>query len=303
MPGIAGEATDFKNKWNAELRKTALRPGADGDLDGEYVDSSEGYVTDELDFRRDHFAAAEHAAYVLAGHPPAGHLPRTDRLRVRPRDRRDVHAMDKLMMANSTPIRLCWLAPLLDVMGTETELASGRHVAPDVRRRSALSPGDVQGQAVLLPDEHAFRGVLARAGRAVHEAGAWPTACFPASSATTPRRATTSPGPSSTTATGRCSRSTCPCAGAWPRPAGSRSRWHAASDEHVYVERFGDRYLTVFNDSLDRPERCSIRTELPIRGSSRELLGSRPIIWDDGKTTLTLDPESVAVIDLRPDHP
>ena len=29
--------------------------------------------------------------------------------------------MGKLMMANSTPIRLCWLAPWLDVMGTETD--------------------------------------------------------------------------------------------------------------------------------------------------------------------------------------
>jgi hypothetical protein len=70
-----------------------------------------------------------------------------------------------------------------------------------------------------------------------------------------------------------------------------------SSDERVYVERFGDRYLTVFNESLDR-RTVSIRTELPIESSSRELLSRRPIIWNDGKTTLTLDPESVAVIDL-----
>ena len=63
------------------------------------------------------------------------------------------------------------------------------------------------------------------------------------------------------------------------------------------MERFGDRYLTVFNDSLDR-RTVSIRTELPIESSSRELLSRRPIMWNDGETTLTLDPESVAVIDL-----
>jgi hypothetical protein len=70
-----------------------------------------------------------------------------------------------------------------------------------------------------------------------------------------------------------------------------------SSDENVYVERFGDRYLTVFNDSRDR-RTAAIRTELPIRDSSRELLSSRPIVWDDGKTTLTLGPEDAAVIDL-----
>jgi hypothetical protein len=70
-----------------------------------------------------------------------------------------------------------------------------------------------------------------------------------------------------------------------------------SSDQKVYLERFGDRYLTVFNDSGDR-QTASIRTEMPMGSSSRELLSSRPIIWDDGKTTLTLDPEGVAVIDL-----
>ena len=36
-----------------------------GDLDGEYIDSSEGYVTDELDFRRDHFAAAQKGVHFF----------------------------------------------------------------------------------------------------------------------------------------------------------------------------------------------------------------------------------------------
>ena len=29
--------------------------------------------------------------------------------------------MDRLMMANATPIQLCWLAPWLEVMGTEID--------------------------------------------------------------------------------------------------------------------------------------------------------------------------------------
>ena len=88
MPGIAGEVTDFKNKWNAELREQLYGPKRKGDLDGEYIDSSEGYVTDELDFRRDHFAAADTPLSFSPDDAPAGHLPRADRLRVRPRHRR-----------------------------------------------------------------------------------------------------------------------------------------------------------------------------------------------------------------------
>ena len=88
MPGIAGEVTDFKQQ--VERRNCASSCTArarKGDLDGEYIDSSEGYVTDELDFRRDHFAAADTPLTFAPETLPAGHLPRPGRLRVRPRDR------------------------------------------------------------------------------------------------------------------------------------------------------------------------------------------------------------------------
>jgi len=71
MPGIAGEVTDFKNKWNADLKEKLLRLQANRRPDGEYIDSSEGYVTDELDFRREHFAAARHAPDLRRRQPQA----------------------------------------------------------------------------------------------------------------------------------------------------------------------------------------------------------------------------------------
>ena len=120
MPRIEGEVTDFKNKWNPELRERLYGLRARADLDGEYVDSSEGYVTDELDFRREHFAAAETPlTFSLDSRRPAifRGLIVFEYIRA---IAQDVHAMNKLMMANSTPSRLCWLVPLLDVVGTET---------------------------------------------------------------------------------------------------------------------------------------------------------------------------------------
>ena len=87
MPGISGAPTDFQLKWNDALKDRLYGPDRRADLDGEYIDSSEGYVTDELDFRRDHFAAADDAADFLQPYATAGHLPRVDCLRIRSADR------------------------------------------------------------------------------------------------------------------------------------------------------------------------------------------------------------------------
>jgi len=126
MPGVAGEVTDFRNNWNPTLRERLYGPKRSGDLDGEYIDSSEGYVTDELNFRRDHFAAAD----TPLTFSPQTHKPAVFRGLITFEYVRaiaaDVHGMDKLMMANSTPIRLPWLAPLLEVMGTETNWNPGQ---------------------------------------------------------------------------------------------------------------------------------------------------------------------------------
>ena len=108
MPAIQGEATDFKNKWNPSLETRLYGAEAAGKLDGEYVDSSEGYVTDELDFRRDHFAAAETPlAFSPESHKPAV-FRRADRLRVRarhrPRRTRNGQADDGQQHAHPSPL-------------------------------------------------------------------------------------------------------------------------------------------------------------------------------------------------------
>ena len=130
MPGIHGEVTDFKNKWSSEVRQRWYGPQRQGDLDGEYIDSSEGYVTDELDFRRDHFAAAQTPlTFSFVERQPAifRGLIAFEYVRA---IAEDVHSRNKLMMANATPIRLCWLAPWLDVMGSEVNWNPNRTWRP-----------------------------------------------------------------------------------------------------------------------------------------------------------------------------
>jgi hypothetical protein len=73
-----------------------------------------------------------------------------------------------------------------------------------------------------------------------------------------------------------------------------------SSDENVYVERFGTRYLTVFNDSTV-PQTVTITLDRALAhgGDSRELLSGEKIDWDAGRRTrLKLSYEDVVVIDL-----
>ena len=77
-PGVPGAVTDFSNKWNAAYIEHQYGASRKAACDGEYIDSAEAYVTDELNFRRSHFASAGvHSATRLFA--PRGHLQRHDR--------------------------------------------------------------------------------------------------------------------------------------------------------------------------------------------------------------------------------
>ena len=146
MPGILGEMTDFKNKWNCEDREGPLRVRSAGKGPRRRVRRFQRGLRD----RRAGFPAGalrrgRNAAGVLAGRAPAGHLSRPDRVGVRPRPRQRDIARDRLMMANGTPGSLWWLAPMLDVMGTETDWNPGGRWQPmsdaELLYRRALCKG------------------------------------------------------------------------------------------------------------------------------------------------------------------
>jgi len=75
----------------------------------------------------------------------------------------------------------------------------------------------------------------------------------------------------------------------------------ARSDcEGVYVERYGDRYLTVFNDT-DRRQAVSVTVEMKADDAVTDLVGGREIDRTNGRIALTLDPEDVAVLQMLRD--
>lgn len=124
--------------WSASIRESLYGPNANGSLDGEYLDSLEGYVTADLSFRREHFASST--------------VPLTfDTTTARPALWKglavfeftrwisdDLHQFGKLCFANGVPYRFSFLCPWLDVMGTETDWLSNGQYAPSSHGQMSL---------------------------------------------------------------------------------------------------------------------------------------------------------------------
>jgi hypothetical protein len=73
----------------------------------------------------------------------------------------------------------------------------------------------------------------------------------------------------------------------------------AASDnQNVRIERFGARYLTIFNNSSQSQE-ITITTEIDLTGPTPDLASGRNLDWREKKTMITLAAEDVAVLRLQ----
>ena len=300
MPGVRGEVTDFKNKWNTELREKLYGPKRSVDQDGEYIDSSEGYVTDELDFRREHFGIAETPlTFSLEGRNPAIFRGLIAYEYVRGIER-DVHGMGKLMMANSTPIRLCWLAPLLDVMGTETDWNPGGQWRPmsdgELLYRRAMCKGKPYCFLMNTPFEQFSHELVEKYMKRSLAYGMFPG--FFSHNASQGHYFTR---PELYERDRELFKKYVPLCKLVAEAGWEPVTRAYSSDDRVYIERFGptapggERYLTVFNDSnQQRTVTITIEGDAPTK--SRELLHDMAVNWSAAKAQLVLQAEDVAVI-------
>ena len=298
MPGIQGEMTDFRTKWNPQLREKLYGRDVPEGLDGEYVDSSEGYVTDELDFRRDHFAAAD----TPLTFSPESHRPAIFRGLVAFEYVRgiaaDVHGMGRSMMANGAPTRLCWLAPMLEVMGTETDWNPGGRWQPmsdaELLYRRAMCKGKPYCFLMNTRFEDFSYALVEKYMQRCLAYG-----MFPGFFSHNASQGHYFSRPELYNRDRPLFKKYVPLcklvseAGWQPCPRA------ATDDEHVYVERFGAEpgpvYLTVFNDRPE-PKTVHITVEGPHAATARELLSGKTIPWQEDRLTLTLDGEGVAVV-------
>jgi hypothetical protein len=129
-PYLSGPLNAATAYWNATIKRERYGPQARGHLDGEYLDSLEGYVTAELNYARDQFRfSTVPLTFSSDTHRPAlfKGLAADEFTRWLAQD---VHRMGKLMFANSVPSRFSFLCPWLDVMGTETDWLRGGAYQP-----------------------------------------------------------------------------------------------------------------------------------------------------------------------------
>jgi cephalosporin-C deacetylase-like acetyl esterase len=130
-PNLPGESTGASIGWSPAKRDALYKNNPAGDVDGEFLDSLEGYVTSTLNFDRDAFKVARSPlTFDTTTGQPAQHkaLLVYDYTRWQSRE---VHSMGKLMFANSVPNRFTFLAPWIDVLGTETDWLSDGKLTPD----------------------------------------------------------------------------------------------------------------------------------------------------------------------------
>ena len=297
MPGVEGDITEFKNKWNANLREKLYGTNRRADLDGEYIDSSEGYVTDELNFRRDHFAATQTPLTFSLKSRKVGIFRGLIAFEYIRAISDDIHSMGKLMMANSTPIRLCWLTPLCDVLGTETDWNPNRTWRP-------MSDSNLLYRRVLCKDKPYCFLMNTRFEDFSHElVEKYMKRClaygmYPGFFSHNASQGHYFARPELYERDRDLFRKYVPLcrlvAEAGFEPI-TRAR---SSDEQIHVERFGSRYLTVFNNSSQRRS-ATITVEGKSSAACRELVQGKTISFRKGQANLTLAAEDVAVIELK----
>lgn len=123
--------------WN-EAARARYRVANGPRLDGEYLDSLEGYVTANLDFDRSHF---RHTNVPLTFGLENRHPALFKGLVIHEFTRwisDEVRGLGGLLFANSVPYRFSFLCPWLDVMGTETDWMPGGVYTPAPDAQLAL---------------------------------------------------------------------------------------------------------------------------------------------------------------------
>ena len=295
MPGIAGEVTDFRNKWNAKIRQELYGPQRKAEQDDEYIDSSEGYVTDELDYRRDHFAAARTPlVFSLDSRKPAIFRGLIAQEYVRA-IAEDVHADGHLMMANATPDRLCWLAPHLDVMGTETDWNPGKTWRP-------MSDGELlYRRAICGRKPYCFLmntvfEDFPKEKVELYMKRSLAYGMFPGFFSHNASEGHYFSRPELYERDRELFRKYIPLCRKVAEAGWQPITQVRSSDPQVYVERFGEKLLTVFNDSRETRQVTLTRTDTS--GVSKELVRQTEVRWEGGKATLSLEAENVAVLEL-----
>ncbi len=127
-PYLTGDHVQAQIAWGP-AQQAAYEPDAAPQLTGEYLDSLEGYVTADFNYRRDHLAAARFPLTFIDGQPVLHKM--LSIAEFSQRISHDLHARGHTLMANSIPYRFGFMAPWFDILGTETDWGRAGEYTPD----------------------------------------------------------------------------------------------------------------------------------------------------------------------------
>lgn len=255
LPAPPGEATKATLAFGPEVVRSLYERQGGGVLDGEYLDSLEGWA-DVLDYRPESRRySSVPVTFETHGFRPVVptwfsvyELTRYMSAELRRRG--------KLLMANATPWRLHVFAPFLDVMGTETNWLPGGHWRPDPDEifclRQALS---YRKPYLLLQNTDFDRFDSTYVERYMKRCLFY--AVYPSMFSLDASTRNYWTQPQWYNRDRHLFRRYVPLIATlskagWEPITGART-----SDAKVYVERYGSDYLTVFNDS-DRPRSVTL---------------------------------------------
>ena len=302
LPQIPGEITDFRLKWNPEIRDRLYGPSRKADLDGEYIDSSEGYVTDELDFCRNHFVGERPLTYDGDTLQPAVFrgLIVFEYIRA---IAEDVHKLGKHMMANGTPSQLCWLVPWLDVLGTETNWNRDGKWQP-------MSDGELLYRRALCGKKPYCFLMNTNFDQFDHErvekymARCLAYGMFPGFFSPNASTGHYFSRPELYNRDRPLFKKYAPLCKLVAEAGWEPMTLARSSHPGVYVERFGTRYFTVFNDTPEKVRVViTIDAAIKVDQSVQELLRGTAHPIQNHQVELTLGGEEVAVLDVFPGRP
>ncbi len=296
-PHLPGNVTDFQNKWNPTLKSQLYGPNRKADLDGEYIDSAEGYVTDQYNFRREHFT---HAQTPLTFDPdslkPAIYRGLIAFEYVRAISS-DLHTINKLVMANSTPNSLCFLSPLLDVMGTETDWNPANRWQPMtddelLYRRVLCGPKPYCFLMNTNFDNFSYN-LTEKFMKRCLAYGMFPG--FFSADASTGHYFSR---PELYNRDRPLFKKYIPLCKLLAQSGWQPVTLAHSNNNKILLERFGRNYLTVFNDSPQTQTATITLQSLAPRGQN-DLLHHLPLNWQNNRVNLTLDPEDVLVLEIQ----
>lgn len=291
LPGIKGEITCY----NRNLKTLKDYDSKDFPFAGEFLDSQEGFMITPMDFRKSNIlAAATPLAYAM-GSGRACVSKGMSLFECANKTASELHARGKLIMGNDVGVNWWWMAPAFDIMGTESNWHHKGKWQPLTDPEALFTRSMCRGKPFGILQCTDF-GTFSREMVEKYMRRCVAYAFFPSFFSGKGKDKRYFRTPILYDRDRELFKKYIP----WCKKL-SEAGWEPitkaySNDEKIYIERFGTRYFTVFND---KPEKSQVSLQFDDKNltSLVEWRTGMKIDAKDGSFELTLEPEGLAILE------